>query len=99
MEYRFHPAALEEYREAAMWYARRQRTLASRFTASIEDALKRVVESPDRWRILEEDVRRCLTRIFPYAILYTIEGDFILILAVMHCSREPGYWHNRLANP
>ena len=50
-----------------------------------------------RWRAIEEDVRRCLTRVFPYAVLYTIEADFILIVAVMHCSREPGYWKSRVA--
>ena len=54
---------------------------------------------PKRWRVIEEDVHRCLTRIFPYAILYTIEQDFLLIVAVMHCSREPGYWKLRLKNP
>jgi toxin ParE1/3/4 len=32
---------------------------------------------------------------FPYGILYTIEPDYILILAVMHCSRKPGYWKSR----
>ncbi|MGJ5632303.1 hypothetical protein [Nostoc sp. CALU 1950] len=41
------------------------------------------------------DVRRCMTRKFPYGILYTIEQDYILVLAVMHCSREAGYWKSR----
>ncbi|WP_233787150.1 hypothetical protein [Dulcicalothrix desertica] len=45
--------------------------------------------------IIDEDVRRCMTRRFPYGILYTIEQHYILILAVMHCSREPGYWKSR----
>ncbi|MFN6535163.1 MAG: hypothetical protein RM021_002155 [Nostoc sp. EkiNYC01] len=45
--------------------------------------------------MLDEDVRRCLTRKFPYAILYTIGPDYILILAVMHCCREPGYCKSR----
>lgn len=40
---------------------------------------------------MDEDVRRCLTHVFPYGVLYTIEADFILVVAVMHCSREPGY--------
>jgi hypothetical protein len=44
---------------------------------------------------IDEDIRRCMTRKFPYGILYTIEPDYILILAVMHCSREVGYWKNR----
>lgn len=56
----------------------------------------RVRESPTRWQIVDQDIRRCLTRRFPYGILYTIEADYILILAVMHCSREPDYWKARL---
>ncbi len=44
---------------------------------------------------MDEDVRRCMARRFPYGILYTIEQDYILILAVMHCSRQPGYRKSR----
>jgi toxin ParE1/3/4 len=53
------------------------------------------VEAPERWVVLDQDVRRCLTKVFPYAVLYTIEQDCVLILAVMHCHREPGYWRRR----
>ena len=98
MKYKFHPDALEEYREAAIWYANREREVAQQFVASIEDAINRVVDSPTRWRIIDEDVRRCITHLFPYAILYTIEDNFILIVAVMHFSREPGYWRQRVRN-
>ena len=96
MKYKFHPDALEEYREAAIWYANREQEVAHQFIASIEDAIHRVVETPNGWRIIEEDVRRCLAHLFPYAILYTIEDNFILIVAVMHFSREPGYWRERI---
>ena len=41
-------------------------------------------------------MRRCLLRVFPYSLLYTIESDFILIVAVMHGKRRPGYWRYRL---
>ncbi|SRR6266545_3102777 len=99
MRYEFHPEALEEYRQAALWYSEREPDLALQFIGSIEDAIKRVVDAPTRWRVIEEDVRRCLTHVFPYAILYTIEADFFLIVAVMHCSREPGYWRQRVDNP
>ena len=96
MKYKFPPHALAEYREAALWYANRERPLAENFITAIEDAIDRIVETPTRWRIIDEDVRRCLVHVFPYAILYTVETDFILIVAVMHFSREPGYWQDRL---
>lgn len=95
MRYEFHPEALAECEEAARYYAERDPELAPRFVEAVEDALDRVLESPTRWRVIDEDVRRCLTRVFPYGVLYTIEPDFVLIVAVAHCSREPGYWKNR----
>lgn len=57
--------------------------------------IARVLESPARYRVIEDDVRRCLARVFPYGLLYSVEPDFVLVLAVMHLSREPGYWKVR----
>ncbi|MGL5133985.1 MAG: type II toxin-antitoxin system RelE/ParE family toxin [Planktothrix sp.] len=95
MKYVFHPEALAEYAEAVQYYAKQSSEVAQAFINVIEDAVYRIKESPTRWAIFDENVRRCLTRKFPYSILYTIEPDYILILAVTHCSREPGYWKNR----
>ncbi|OCR00645.1 plasmid stabilization protein [Oscillatoriales cyanobacterium USR001] len=95
MKYVFHPEALAEYAEAIQYYAKQRSEVAQMFINAIEDAVYRIRESPTRWAIFDEDVRRCLTRKFPYSILYTIEEDYILILAVTHCSREPGYWKSR----
>jgi toxin ParE1/3/4 len=95
MRCEFHPEALEEYHLAISWYAERDPHVAGHFIEAVEDAIFRIVKAPRRWRIVEEDVRRCLTHVFPYSILYTIESDFLLIVAVMHFSREPEYWKRR----
>ena len=95
MRYEFHPEALEEFEEAALYYSRRQPGLDLRFIESVRETVDRILEEPIRWRILEEDVRRCLTHVFPYSVLYTIERDSVLILAIAHCSRKPGYWKAR----
>ena len=68
-----------------------------RFIVCVESAIETILQDPLRWRQIDEDIRRCLTRVFPYAILYTVEPDYILIVAVAHCSREPGYWKHRTA--
>lgn len=96
MNYKFHPEARLEYLEAIAFYNERQPQLGSKFTIEVEQAIERILEAPDRWFFLEEDVRRCLTHLFSYGILYTVENDHILIVAVMHCSRKPGYWKDRL---
>jgi plasmid stabilization system protein ParE len=96
MRYEFHPEALDEYIEAGHYYGERQPGLDLRFIVSVEAAIENILEDPYRWRPFDEDVRRCFTRVFPYAVLYTIEPDYVLIIAVAHCSREPGYWKRRI---
>jgi plasmid stabilization system protein ParE len=96
MRFVFHKEALAEYEEAAIYYASVDPQLALRFIDAIEQAINLVVETPLRWLDLDDGIRRCLTRVFPYAILYSIEADYVLIVAVMHCSREPGYWKRRI---
>jgi len=95
MKHDFHKEALAEYLAAARYYDERDPRVALRFVDAVEDAVRRIVAAPQRWRIVEDDIRRCLTHVFPYAILYTVERDRVLVLAVMHCSREPGYWKKR----
>lgn len=96
MRYDFHPEARLEYRDAAAYYETCRPGLGAAFTIEIEAVIDRIVEAPDCWRTIEQDVRRCLAHVFPYAVLYTVEEDIILIIAVAHGSREPGYWRSRL---
>jgi toxin ParE1/3/4 len=96
MRYVFHPEALVEHSEAVKYYAEQRTDTAQAFINAIEDAVYRIRESPDRYVVVDEDVRKCMTRKFPYGILYVIEQNYVLILAIMHCSREPGYWKNRI---
>ncbi len=95
MRFEFHPEALEEYEGSARYYALCQAGLELRFIDCVESAIRRACDAPTRWAVFEADVRRCLLRVFPFAVLYSIEPDYVLIVAVMHLSREPGYWRNR----
>jgi toxin ParE1/3/4 len=95
MRYVFHPEALAEYSEAVKYYTEQRVEVAQAFINAIEDTVYRIRESPTRYVAVDGEVRRCMARKFPYGILYTIEQDYILILAIMHCSREPRYWKSR----
>ena len=97
MQYVFHPEALKEYSEAVKYYAERRVDIAQSFIDAVENAVYRIKESPERYPAIEADVHRYLALKFPYAILYTIETDYILILAVMHCKQKTGYWQSRLS--
>lgn len=98
MRFEFHPDALAVYENAARYYAEYQDGLELRFIASVERVVQQIIEAPERWSVLEDDIRRCLTRVFPYAVLYSVETDCVLIIAVMHSHREPGYWRKRIVN-
>jgi len=63
--------------------------------AAVEEAIRRILEHPDRWRMIEPE--RCLTRKFPCSVIYSVQGDTIFIIAVAHGSGEPGYWKHRVA--
>ncbi|MCA9441624.1 MAG: type II toxin-antitoxin system RelE/ParE family toxin [Candidatus Omnitrophica bacterium] len=92
---RFHPAAEDEMIESAAWYEMQQENLGSRFLASVRDSLNRISINPRVFPEIEGDVRRCLVRTFPYAILFRILEDGIRIVAVMHTRRNPNYWRGR----
>lgn len=92
MKYAFHPEARVEYREAIQFYQAARLGVGAEFTLEVESVIQKICSDPERSTPFEKDFRRCLATKFPYALLYTIGKDFILILAVMHCSCRPGYW-------
>lgn len=88
----FHPDALSEFEAAVNYYELLQPGLGARFVASAESALQSILEAPETWPFLVPGVHRRLTRVFPYALLYSVESHHVLVLAVMHCHQKPGYW-------
>ena len=92
---KFHPEAEAEMIEAAAYYEGQQHGLGRRFLGSVQDALTRIVASPHLYPIVDLDVRRCLTKTFPFGVLFRIQLGKIVIMAVMHLNRDPDYWKGR----
>jgi toxin ParE1/3/4 len=96
----FHPEALFEYAEAAEHYLRDASPhVAERFATTVETAVATVVAAPTRWPVTEEpEIRRFVFTGFPFVLYYLWEEqqERVSIYAVMHCSREPGYWRHRI---
>ena len=64
----YHPDAEAELIQAARFYESRVSTLGSEFLDAADRAIAVIVEAPDRWSIIEADVRRYLMPRFPYAV-------------------------------
>lgn len=90
-----HPEAEAELMEAAQFYNRQRPGLGGEFADAVDAAVAVMAERPGRFRLLEDGVRRCLLKRFPYSILFREKGDAIQILAFKHHARHPEYWKHR----
>ncbi len=95
MNYAFHPEALREYLDGVSYYAEASPRVAEAFVLDVEGAIERILKHPRAWPVLEDDVRHCLLKRFPFAIYYGIDEAGITLYALMHTSRRPGYWRGR----
>ncbi|MCD6048998.1 MAG: plasmid stabilization protein [Verrucomicrobia bacterium] len=96
MKVGFHPEARQELGHSFRDYRSIRPELGYQFAVQVQRAIARIAENPPWFLEVEPGIRRCLVKQFPYALLFNITGESVLILAVMHCSREPGYWRHRL---
>jgi len=92
----FHRLARNELREAAHWYRLRSPQVAERFVAQVERAVERIANDPDSHPLIGRSHRMVRVSRFPYLMVYQpVTADRIVITAVAHTSRRPGYWRNR----
>jgi plasmid stabilization system protein ParE len=95
MSHFFHPEAEAEFLAAVDYYEDCEEGLGVDFAVEIQSAIDRAMQNPRAWAALEDDVRRCQTKRFPYGVLYSEEPGGVFVLAVMHLHRDPDYWKHR----
>jgi plasmid stabilization system protein ParE len=91
----FRPAARAEFDGATLWYEDRQPGLGTQFVAEIDRAVDLASEHPDRYPVQHKTIRCVRARRFPYSVLYTVEKEQIVVLAVFHARRDPAIWKAR----
>jgi toxin ParE1/3/4 len=92
----FLPQAEQEMLEAARFYESQTAGLGVDYLSEVERAVRTIAESPTIWPVIEGELRRRLIRRFPFGILYRIEPEEIVIIAVAHLRRRPWYWRKRI---
>ena len=96
MRVKLHPEARAELREAKRWYRDRSPLAALAFAQMIEAAVTAIADGPLRFPVGENDTREYIfPRRFPYIVVYRVRMHDIVIVAIAHQSREPGYWRYR----
>jgi plasmid stabilization system protein ParE len=82
--------------ESAAYYESREAGLGIRFRDEIATVLQSASASPQLWRERPEGFRRINCPVFTHYVAYVIRGDALVVVAVVHGHREPGFWHDRL---
>jgi plasmid stabilization system protein ParE len=94
--YRLLPPAEEEMTEAALFYEAAKTGLGDLFLDDIQRAIDTVRERPHLGVAVSYGFRRALVRRFPFSLIYPLEGEEIVVVAVAHQRRSPNYWKVRI---
>jgi plasmid stabilization system protein ParE len=83
--------------DAAVWYDSREPGLGLELTSEVHLAIGRAVKSPESFRRVRRnpEVRRVLTRRFPYRVFFIVRPDAIVVFAVIHAVRHDRVWQHR----
>ncbi|HLR26122.1 MAG TPA: type II toxin-antitoxin system RelE/ParE family toxin [Fodinibius sp.] len=98
MTFRYLPEARQELDRQIAKYEKKESGVGLKFLDEVEYAIGRAMANPTAWSPIDPGIRRCLTQRFPYGVVYQYREDEqeILVVAIMHTRRKPGYWKRRL---
>ena len=96
MDIRFLTLAQQEVDDAVLWYNQQAEDVGREFLDELDRAVRLVKLHPAALTEIESEIRRCLFRRFPYALIYGIEGETIIVIAIAHLHRQPRYWADRV---
>ena len=94
---RFVAPAREEFLAQVAYYNQVEPGQGARFAAAVEEAAARTLAFPLSGTPSMPNIRRVIVKSFPFSIVYRPEAGGILIFAVAHHSRLPGYWRSRVS--
>jgi len=95
MNIEFLPLAKLELDDAIEYYELQLEGLGKRFKEEVRNSINRISIFPKAWTVIRPNIRKCVMHKFPYNILYSIQKNTILIIAISHHHRQPEYWIDR----
>jgi toxin ParE1/3/4 len=95
----FLPPAEDEFLHDVAGYEAERLGLGAEFVSEVERAVRRIAFFPQHGSPYLGGTRRVVLRRFPYSIVYLADQGDLLVVAVAHHRRKPGYWRTRLSRP
>lgn len=94
-EIRLRPEAERDLADAAAWYEEQRPGLGRQFLDETQVVLSSIAESPLAYGVVHRTVRRALLRRFPFGVFYCAELSRIVVIGILHGSRDPKVWQGR----
>jgi plasmid stabilization system protein ParE len=82
--------------EASDWYDARDKGLGDTFLRAFDAATDSILRNPMQYQFIFANARRVGLGKFPYALIYTVTDDEVIVLSCMHTSRDPRRWQSQL---
>ena len=92
---RFHGEARLEFLDGVAYYETIQVGLGERFRQSVEAAVELAASLPFAGAPHKHGTRRVFSKKFPFSGVYLVGENEIVVFAVAHFKRRPGYWKSR----
>ena len=96
MNIRFLSLANQEVDDAVRWYEEQAEGLSRDFLDELDRIVRLVRIYPLMATEIEPEIRRFLFSRFPYSLIYGVDQETIVVIAVAHQHREPRYWADRI---
>jgi toxin ParE1/3/4 len=90
------PEAETDFDTTFDWYEQQRAGLDIDSASRVQAALDLIVSWPELFAVRAENVRRAPVRRFPYSVYYRVEPDRVVVLAIVHTSRDQSAWLDRL---
>lgn len=81
-----------EFDEAFNWYAERSTGAAIGFASEIDAAIEQISSDPERFPRTYAGCQRYVLKRYPYSVVYYKMPERIIVVAIAHAKRRPGYW-------
>ena len=96
MKVRFLTLAQQEVDEAVAWFGERADGKGVDCLDELDRIVRLVKTYPFAAPQIDLEIRRRLFARFPYSLIYGIDHNTIVVIAVAHSRRAPHYWVDRL---
>jgi hypothetical protein len=81
--------------QAADEYDEAKPDLGDEFLSDVERSMKLIINGPHRWPPVGPRHHRVILHRFPYSIIYRFNETEVIVVAIAHNRRRPGYWAAR----